>query len=448
MVKILAVAPGSPAEKAGILPSDFLIGIDGHPVQDVLDYRFYMTEPKIELEILRADKPLLFTVRKGQYDDVGLEFESYLMDSKQRCRNRCIFCFIDQNPSGMRDAVYFKDDDSRLSFFFGNYITLTNLSDEDVDRIIRMRISPVNISVHTTNPALRVKMMGNRNAGKVLRYLDRFYEGGITMNFQIVLCRGVNDGQELKKTLEDLSLLEPWAASIAVVPAGLTHYRDGLYPLEPFDAQSSRQVLRAIDAQARDNLAQFGKRLIYASDEWFVNSGLAIPDQMYYEDYPQIENGVGMLRSMEDEIDAALADFDGFGMAPRTPRRVSVATGQAAYPYVCQWVEKAKRKFPMLSCTVHCVQNRFFGGNVTVAGLLTASDLLETLPSEPLGEVLLIPSAMLRHEGDLFLDGMSLEELTRKLGVAVVPIGNDGREFIEKLMGIGLTEKRMESAGS
>ncbi|MBR5527770.1 MAG: DUF512 domain-containing protein [Clostridia bacterium] len=436
MVTVKGVESGSYAAKAGILGGDTLVSVNGNEIVDVLDYRYYTTEKKLTLALIRGESAISVKInKKDEYDELGLEFETYLMDKQHSCKNGCIFCFIDQNPKGMRETIYFKDDDSRMSFFYGNYVTLTNLSDEEVERIIKMRISPVNISVHTTDPELRVKMMKNKNAGECLKYLKRFYDGGICMNCQIVLCKNVNDGKQLEKSLRELSEYFPYVQSIAVVPAGLTAHRKGLYELESFNSEDCSDVIKLIDSVGAENLEKHGCRLCYASDEWYINAGIPLPDEDYYEDYPQIENGVGMIRSMENEIDAeikALVDED-FTLSER--RNVSVVTGEAAYDFIKKSVEKLTKKWYNLNCNVYKAKNHFFGGGVTVAGLLTGSDLLRALEGKELGDTLFIPSVMLRHEGDKFLDDITLSELSQKLGTEIVPVSSDGAEFADKILG-------------
>ncbi len=437
MVKITGIEKGSYADRAGIKAGDLLISVGGNVIRDVLDYRFFIIEKKLSVQVMCDGKELSFDIKKkDEYDDIGLEFETYLMDKKHSCKNKCVFCFIDQNPKGMRESIYFKDDDSRLSFFFGNYVTLTNLSDEEVDRIIKMRISPVNISVHTTNPELRVQMMKNPSSGTSLKYLQKFYDGEIMMNCQIVLCKGINDGEELVKTLSDLSALMPYVESIAVVPAGLTAHRDGLCKLLPFDKSDSEEVLHIIDRQGRENLERFGKRLVYASDEWYLKAEREIPPFEYYEEYPQIENGVGMIRSMADEVNDELLELSEEEFEMQSERCVSIVTGEAAYEFIKDCASKVCAQYPKLSCKVYMAKNNFFGGSVTVAGLLTGSDMLFALEGKELGEELFIPGCTLRHEGDLFLDNMSIDEFSEKLGVMVTPSENDGHSFVRSLLGI------------
>lgn len=414
-----------------------MLAVNGNEIVDVLDYRYYTTEKKLTLSFLRdGEKKEAKITKRDMYDEVGLGFETYLMDKQHCCKNKCIFCFIDQNPKGMRESIYFKDDDDRMSFFYGNYVTMTNLSQKEVDRLIKMRISPVNISVHTTNPELRVKMMKNKHAGECLKYLDDFYNGGLAMNCQIVLCKGYNDGAELERTLRDLSAYAPQVQSIAVVPTGLTAHRDGLCPLEPFDADDSRKVIALIDRIGNENFEKLGTRLCYASDEWYITAGLPLPNEDYYEEYPQLENGVGMIRSMDNEVDDEIAFLRDDGFTLDMPRRVSVVTGEAAYDFIKNAVEKITKTWYNLTCPVYVAKNRFFGGGVTVAGLLTGSDLLTALSDKDLGDTLYIPSVMVRHEGNVFLDDMTVEELSEKLGVEIVAVDSDGVQFVDTLLGL------------
>ena len=435
MVEITGIEKNSPAAKAHIVAGDILVSINGNPINDVLDYRFYITEKKLDITLDRRGETVSVTIKKPQYDDIGLEFATYLMDKKHSCKNKCVFCFIDQNPKGMREDIYFKDDDSRLSFFFGNYITLTNLTDADIDRVIKMRISPINISVHTTNPELRVKMMKNKNAGTSLRFLDRLRDGDIAMNAQIVLCKNLNDGVELERTLNDLSAYYPHIESIAVVPSGLTKHREGLYPLEPFNKEDARKVIEQIDRKRAENEKVYGERIIQAADEWYLKAELPLPDESYYDGYPQLDNGVGCITNQKDEISAEIEALTEDGFSLDTPREVSVVTGMAAYDFIRSAAKNLEKHFPGLTVHVYGVVNRFFGESITVSGLLTGGDMYEYLKDKPLGQTVFIPSVTLRHEGDLFLDNMSLDEFTEKLGVPVVPVTNDGAEFADKLTG-------------
>ena len=437
MVKIKSVEERSYAKKAGIKPSDTLITINGNEISDVLDYRFYLAERVVKLGLLDADgKEYTIKIKKGEYDDIGLEFETALMDQKQSCRNGCVFCFIDQNPDGMRDPIYFKDDDSRLSFIHGNYITLTNMFDKDIDRIIKMRISPVNISIHTTNPELRVKMMKNKRSGEVLQYLDRFKDAGLSMCGQIVLCKGVNDGEELLRSLRDLSQYYPEMGSVSVVPAGLTKHRDGLYPLTDFTAEEAAAVIDMIDSVASEQLEKYGSRQFFAADEFYLKAKRPLPTTEYYEDYPQIENGVGMLRSFSDEFGMAVEDVEFLLSGVERDRKVTVVTGVAAYDMLLRSAEKLMSLCPGLTVNVVKIINHFFGESITVSGLLTGKDIYTQLEGVDLGDELLIPASALRAEDEDFLCGMTLRELSDRLNVKIRPVSGDGYEFAEAVFGI------------
>lgn len=433
MVKVTDVEKGSLAEGAGLKRNDMLATLNGHPVRDVLDYRFYLAERSLTLVCRRGDKSLSFFIEKDEYEDIGLEFETPLMDKKKTCHNKCIFCFIDQMPKGYRETLYFKDDDSRLSFLQGNYVTMTNMTEEDIDRIIEMRMSPLHVSIHTTDPALRVKMMKNKRAGEVLAYLDRLAEAGITLRGQIVLCRGVNDGAHLTRSLRDLMRLVPKLDSLSVVPAGLTKHREGLYPLTPFTPEECKAVIETVEAFAAECYHAHGTYVFSAADEWYLKADLPLPDEDKYEGYPQIENGVGMLTSFEREFAFAL---DGITAAERkTERTVTLATGKAAAPLLSDLAGRLCALCPRLRVRVITVENEFFGPEITVAGLLTGEDYLRTLRGRELGDALLISRTSLRAEGDLFLCGMSLADMERELGVPVLPVDNDGYALFEALLG-------------
>lgn len=436
MVEITEVYAGSRAEKAGIHAGDRLVSINGNEITDVLDYRFYLAERFIRLRCLRGEAEFTAEIRKGEYDDIGLDFETALMDRKQTCHNRCIFCFIDQLPKGLRESLYFKDDDSRLSFLHGNYVTLTNMKDSDIDRIIKMHISPVNVSVHTTNPELRVKMMKNRRAGEVLSYLPRLAEAGISLCGQIVLCKGWNDGAELTRSMEDLYRLYPAMDSVSIVPLGMTKFRDGLTPLELFTPEECRAVVSQVTAFGDRCVAETGSRIFFPSDEFYVKGGLPLPEEPFYEGYPQIENGVGMLTSFRTEFGFGLEDIARYMVDVKLPRRVSVATGVAAYDYMRSMCDQLSAAVPGLTVTVHRIINRFFGETITVAGLLTGKDMKEQLLGKELGEALYIPCNTLRADEDLFLCGMNPAELSDVLGVPVVPAPNDGEAFVKTVLGL------------
>lgn len=446
MVNIKSVDKRSRAQRAGILPGDVLVSINGHEINDVLDYGFYLAEKSIKVTFLRGGKEKTVKIKKDIYDDIGLNFETALMDEKHRCENGCVFCFIDQNPKGMRPTVYFKDDDSRLSFIHGNYITLTNLTDADIDRIIEMHISPINISVHTTDPELRVKMMRNKRAGESLRYIRRLADGGCELHCQIVLCKGLNDGDALKKTMTDLSYYYPSVTSVSVVPAGLTAHRDGLYPLEQFSPSECAEVVDLIEAYGDMCLEKYGCRIFYASDEFYIKAERPLPGDEFYGAYDQLDNGVGLVTLFMTEIDAELEAIDSYDFKRGEKRRVSIATGEAAYSYIKLAAEKIMSACDELECNVYCVKNEFFGGQVTVAGLLTGVDMAAALKGRDLGDELLIPQSSLRAEGDLFLCGHSPEWLSDELGVDVTVAGNDAVSFVSAVLGCDAPASNVEYA--
>ena len=438
MVTISSVLHNSRAQKAGISDGDILLSINGNEINDVLDYRFYLADTLVTLELSRGGLTYSTQIKKGEYDDIGLEFETPLMDKKHSCRNKCIFCFIDQLPDGMRETLYFKDDDSRLSFLHGNYITMTNLCDKDVDRIIKMHISPVNVSVHTTNPELRVSMMKNKNAGKVLSYLDRFMEAGITICAQIVLCKNVNDKAELDRSMRDLEKLFPALSSCSIVPAGLTKFREGLYQLEAFTPEECADIITQVNSFGDECKKKYGTRLFYCADELYIKGGIPIPDEEYYEDYAQIENGVGMLRSLEEEFSCEL-DFYLDMLESKTldtKRCVSIATGVAAYDHIKKLALLAESRVEGLKVNVYKIINHFFGETITVSGLLTGVDLADQLKDCELGDELLLSANTLRAEGDLFLCGMTPDTLSQKLGGIKITFNrSDGAELLASILG-------------
>lgn len=435
MVRVASVRENSVAEAEGIVAGDVLISVNGNDIRDVLDYRFYLTDTSVALRLARADKPYEVRFRKGEYDDIGLEFETPLMDKKHSCANKCVFCFVDQLPKGMRETLYFKDDDDRLSFLHGNYVTLTNLRDRDVERLIKMHISPINVSVHTTNPELRVRMMGNRRAGEVLSYLRRFADGGLTLCTQIVLCKGLNDGAELDRSMRDLAAYYPALRSCAIVPVGITKFREGLYPLELFTKEEAAAVVAQVNAFGEKCLEKYGTRLFYCADELYLKAGLPLPDEDYYEDFSQIENGVGMLTSLAAEFDFEMQDL-GTALADyRPPRTVSIATGVAAYDQIASMARRLAERVQGLTVKVYRIVNRFFGETVTVSGLLTGTDLAEQLTGEDLGDELLFPETMLKADEDVFLDDTTPAWLSQKLGVPVRASRGEGGAFVRAVLG-------------
>lgn len=430
MVTIMSVIPGSAAEKCGILPGDILVKINDNPINDVLDYMYYAAESSLNLKLQRNTDIIDVDVFKNEYDDLGLEFETFLIDCKQSCRNKCVFCFIDQMPPGMRETLYFKDDDARLSFLQGNYVTLTNLEQKDIDRIIKMKLN-INVSVHTTNPELRVKMMNNRFAGEKLEYIRQLAENGIMLNCQIVCCPGLNDGDELRRSLSDLGQLMPNISSMAVVPVGLSRFRDGLYPLTSFTKETAGETIDIIEEFQAEFLEKFGTRTVYPSDEFYLIAERELPQSDCYEDYPQYENGVGMLRSLIEEFEDALENTEYNGQK----RNISIATGYSAFDTIKKLAEMAEARFPELRCRVYAIRNDFFGETITVAGLITGQDLISQLSGKELGDELLISSSMLRSGSDVFLDDLTVPEVSQKLGVSVTATNNDGYDLLEAMLG-------------
>lgn len=440
MVCITDVVCDSHAARAGLKSGDSLLSINGREINDVLDYRFYLADTEIHLAYLRDGETKEAVILKSESEDIGLLFERPLMDKKHACENKCIFCFIDQLPKGMRKTLYFKDDDSRLSFLHGNYITLTNLKERDIKRIIEMRISPVNISVHTTNPSLRVEMMKNKRAGEVLSYLKRLSDAGISLCTQIVLCRGINDGEELMRTMKDLSELSPSLVSCSVVPAGLTKFREGLAPLSAFSKEEAGRVIDMVEAFSGKCLEKYGSRIFFCGDELYLKAERALPENDFYEGYPQLENGVGMLTSFStdfeydfESIDAYAADF-----ADKYPdgREISIATGLAALDCISRITDKLTCAVPCFKAHVYGIENRFFGKSITVSGLLTGKDMREQLEGRELGEVLFIPPNSLKSDEDIFLDDITPKELSASLGVRVEKSTDNGGELIPILLGL------------
>ncbi len=431
-VKITGIENGSLAQKKKICAGDTLLSINGKEIRDVLDYQFYIKDIKLMLSLLTAEnKSKMVIIRKDEFDDIGLEFETYLMDKQRHCKNKCIFCFIDQLPEGLRDSLYFKDDDSRLSFLFGNYITLTNLTDEEADRIIEMHISPVNISVQTMNSELRVKMMLNPKAGESLGYLHRFAQAGIAINTQLVLCPGINDGEELEHSLRELFKLYPAVQSIAAVPVGLTDHRDGLYPLEPYTKETAGEVIDLIDRLNAEFRKEHGEIIAYAADEFYLKAQREMPDADYYNGFPQLENGVGMWALLKSEFEEALDECE----ITELKRKATVVTGKAAYPLICSLSEKAIKKISGLEINVVSAENKLLGEMITVSGLLCGKDIADAVSGTDLGDELIIPPNCLRSEGDMFLDDMTVAQLSEKLGVEVKQNGSSGYELLSAMTG-------------
>ena len=430
---IKAVEPDSIAEELGIEAGDKLISINDNFIEDVFDYHYLVNDEELVVLIEKADgEEWELEIEKDYDEDLGITFEQGLMDEYRSCRNKCIFCFIDQMPQGMRDTLYFKDDDSRLSFLQGNYITLTNMSDHDVDRMVQYHLEPINISFQTTNPELRGKMLHNRFAGDALKKVDKLYEGGIHMNGQIVLCKGVNDGEELERSIRDLTKYLPYLQSVSVVPVGLTKYRDGLYQLEAFTKEDANQVLDTIERWQKKIYEEHGLHFIHAGDEWYILAERELPEEERYDGYMQLENGVGMLRLLMNEFEEAYADLEG----DNRNTEISVATGKLAYPYLEQMIEKLQVKFPNVKVHLYSIRNDFFGEKITVAGLITGQDLIAQLNGQNLGNKLLLPCNMLRDGEEVFLDDVTIDELKASLQVEVDIVKSSGWDFVERILNI------------
>ncbi len=419
---VTALDPGCPLE-GKVLPGDILLSVNKHRIRDVLDYKYWTYDKRLVLEFRDAGK---IRIRKQEGQDLGLNFESYLMDRPTGCANRCVFCFVDQLPRGMRSTLYFKDDDARLSFLTGNYITCTNLSEREIQRICDLRISPRNISVHATDPDLRARLLGNPRAGEIRSILNRFAEAGIFMDCQIVAVPGWNTGDALEMTMRDLAALHPQVSSVSIVPVGLTRHRDGLTPLSPFTALQAEECIRQTEAFAKHCLAEHGSRIFFCSDEMYLKAGLPLPEDDFYEGYPQLENGVGLLRLLETEFDDALTQEKNALLSSR----FSVATGKAAEPFIRSMVERAGA-----DGIVYGIENEFLGHTIDVAGLLTGQDILRFLRGKELGERVLIPQTSLRHGEGVFLDDLTPEDLSRELGIPVIPVECDGAKLLAALRG-------------
>ena len=428
---IKGVLQGSIAEELGIEAGDKLIAINDCEIEDVFDYHYWVNDEELSVLIEKPDgEEWELLIEKDCGDDLGIEFEQGLMDEYRSCRNRCMFCFIDQMPEGMRRTLYFKDDDSRLSFLQGNYVTLTNMSDHDIDRIIRYRLEPINISFHTTNPELRCRMLNNRFAGEALLKVDRLFAGEIHMNGQIVLCRGINDGEELERSIRDMAGYLPYLQSVSVVPVGLTKHREGLYPLEPFRQEDAREVLSVIHRWQDRLYEEHGTHFIHAGDEWYILAGEELPKEERYDGYLQLENGVGMLRLPEDEFDEALREAEGDNKV----REVSAATGLLAGPYIQKMADRLMAKYPNTKIHVYPIRNDFFGELITVSGLITGKDLIAQLRGRQIGEKLLLPCNMFRSGEEVFLDDVTLADVEEALQVRADIVKSSGRDFIEAVL--------------
>lgn len=429
--RVKEVEEGSIAWELGVEPGDVLLQINKHIIEDVFDYHYYVNDEELLVLIRKPDgEEWELEIEKDYEEDLGITFESGLMDEYRSCRNKCMFCFIDQMPPGMRETLYFKDDDSRLSFLQGNYITLTNMSDHDVERIVQYHLEPINVSIHTTNPELRCKMLHNRFAGEALKKIQTLYEGGITMNGQIVLCKGINDGEELERSIRDMVKWMPNLQSVSVVPVGMTKYREGLYPLEPFQKEDAREVLGIIHKWQDKLYQEYGTHFIHAGDEWYLLAEMDVPEEERYDGYLQLENGVGMMRLLLNEFEEGFQKLEG----DAKERHASLATGKLAYPFIKQMAERLTEKYPNLDMQVYCIRNDFFGESITVAGLITGQDLKAQLTGQKLGDRLLLPIAMLRNEEDVFLDDMTISQLSEALQVRIDVVKSSGQDLIDAIL--------------
>ena len=440
------VLEGSIGEELEIEVGDKVLEIDGTEIEDIFDYQFLIQDTYIEMLVEKPDgEQWLLEIDKEYDEDLGIEFDNGLMDEYRHCHNKCIFCFIDQMPKGMRETLYFKDDDSRLSFLQGNYVTLTNMSDHDIDRIVRYHLSPINISFQTMNPQLRCKMLNNRFAGEALKKVDVLNEAGITMNGQIVLCKGINDGEELEFSIRELMKYIPNLESVSVVPVGLSKYREGLYPLEPFEKEDAKEVLDIIHRYQKECFEKFGIHFIHASDEWYILAEEELPEEARYDGYLQLENGVGMLRLLLEEFSEAFAEVTGGetgtlevvagSIAGTEKQEMSMATGLLAYPYINRMAEQMMEAFPQLKIHVYPITNEFFGEKITVSGLLTGQDILKQLKEKELGGRLLLPQNVLRSGETVFLDDLTVEELEKALQVPINIVKSSGYDLVHCILG-------------
>lgn len=427
---IKAVEPGSIAEEMGVEPGDELLSIDGQWPEDIFDYEYFIQNEEIVVLIRKADGEEWELDIENDFEDLGLTFENGLMSEYRSCRNKCIFCFIDQMPKGMRETLYFKDDDSRLSFLQGNYITLTNMKDKDIERIIRFKLSPINISVHTTNPKLRCKMLNNRFAGEALKKIDRLYEAQVPMNGQIVMCKDINDGAELDRTIRDLSQYLPYMESVSVVPVGLSKFRNGLYPLLPVTKETALETIQIVERWQKRLFSEQGTHFVHASDEFYILAGLPLPEEERYDGFLQLENGVGMIRLMTSQVEEALLKLEGDG----EEEELSIATGKLAYGYLKGFLEQIHEKFPNRKVHLYAISNEFFGEQITVAGLITGQDLIRQLKGKPLGSRLLLPACMFRSGEEVFLDDVTREEVKIALQVPVNIVKSSGQDFVNAVL--------------
>lgn len=433
--EIAGVRTGSIAQEAGIEPGDTLRKMNGWELNSILEYRYFAHDTLIRLEIEKASGDLEeIEIENPENEELGIEFVYPLLAPARSCRNKCIFCFIDQLPKGMRDTLYFKDDDTTLSFLQGNYVTLTNMGEAELERIKQMRVSPINVSVHATDPKVRCEMLNNRFAGNIMEIMRDFAKHHMMMNAQIVLCPTYNDKEVLEQSLADLTALHPYIHSVSVVPIGKTAYRDGLCDIPSFDRQSALETVRQVEAWQKKCLRQYGSRIVYLADEFYIKAQKDIPPAEDYEEFPQIENGVGMIASMRDEFREAMETFD---PSEVRCRNVSIATGKASGQFIREMAEELMRRAD-INVMVYEIENTVFGKEITVSGLLCGKDLKLGLQGKPLGEKLLLPENMFKADEDVMLDDTTAEELEQTLGVPIEITPCDGFSFVECCIGKGM----------
>jgi putative radical SAM enzyme (TIGR03279 family) len=429
---ISEIVPGSIGKRVGIESGDILVSINGQKIEDIIEYMFFISDERLDIRIKKKDGEIRnYNIRKAYDEDLGIVFENPIIDQAKSCRNKCVFCFIDQLPSDMRETLYFKDDDSRLSFLQGNFVTLTNMSDEDIEKIIRYRISPINVSIHTTDAALRIKMLNNKTAGNIYERLKRLTDVGIRINGQIVLCPSINDGESLDKTIMDLARLYPALESVAIVPVGVTNFREKLFPLNIYDKDSANVVIEQIDKWQKELYKKIQTRFVFLSDEFYVLSNRSIPSYEDYEGFSQIENGVGLMAMFEHGLMEQLLEVQSRKIEHK---RISIVTGISASTFLTKLCKKIEQRIQGLELKVYAIENNFFGRTITVAGLVTGQDILEQLKNKDLGERIIIPESMLKAGEKVFLDDITVGELQEKLGIAVVVSAVDGKKFIKKIL--------------
>ncbi|MCR4998784.1 MAG: DUF512 domain-containing protein [Lachnospiraceae bacterium] len=429
---IASITADSPAERAGMQPGEQVLAINGHKLKDIFDYHYYSDDETLDIEVLDCNQNTkMYHLTKELGEDLGVVFENGLMDDYRSCHNKCMFCFIDQMPKGMRETLYFKDDDTRLSFLQGNYVTLTNMKDADLQRVIDYHLAPINISVHATNPELRCRMLHNRFAGDILEKIQKIHDAGLEMNSQVVLCKGINDGEELDRTIGDLFQFHPLMESLSIVPVGLTKYREGLEPLEPFEKEDARKVIEIIEKWQQKSFEIYGDHFVQASDEWYLTAELPLPEAERYDGYIQLENGVGMLRLLHDEFYEALAHAHKFMLRKR---EVSMASGKLAAPFIEQMSRDFEKKFPKIKIHNYTIVNNFFGERITVSGLITGQDLIAQLKGQELGERLYLPSNMLRMGENVFLDDVTVEQVEDSLQVPIDIVKSSGGDLVDALL--------------